>query len=309
MLTPEQQSIRRQGIGGSEIAAVCGLNPWSKPIDIWLTKMGRATFEPSFHLERGTYLEDGFLAWYAARFRRHLIEKPGTLVHPVHPIVIATPDAVADRTCVVEIKAPNWRTGADWGEPDTDQIPDYYQPQPQWEMAVTGTKEADVVAFLDGDIRRFRVQFDEELFGALLEQAERFWRNYVMPDRPPPEDGSESYSEYLARRFPRSDDAVEVTDDAGVVRMVEDYKAAAAAMEAAEERKRKARQALEKRIGTQAGIKGEWGSISFKHNRDSLVVDFRGLCDTLNPPADLLKEFTKTRRGPRVFRPNFKKEQ
>jgi putative phage-type endonuclease len=308
MLTPEQHAVRRQGIGGSEIAAVCGLNPWSKPIDVWLAKTGRAVFEESFHLERGTFLEDGFINWYAARFKRRHIDKPGTLVHPVHPVVLATPDAVADHACVVEIKAPNWRTGADWGEPESDQVPDYYIPQTQWEMAVTGLQEADVVAFLDGDIRRYRVRFDEELFGALLEQAERFWRNHVMTDRPPPEDGSESYSEYLARRFPQRDDTVEVANDVGVVRMVEDYKAAAAALEAAEERKRKARQTLEKRIGSQAGIKGDWGSISFRHNRDSLVVDFRGLCDALNPPAELLEKFTKYRRGPRVFRPSFKKE-
>jgi putative phage-type endonuclease len=309
MLTPEQHAVRRQGIGGSEIAAVCGLNPWSKPIDVWLVKRGVAESSSSFHTERGNYLEDGFLAWYAARFKRKHIDRPGTLVHARHPLVIATPDAVADRHTVVEIKAPHWRTGADWGEPETDQVPDYYLPQTMWEMAVTGLQEADVVAFLDGDIRRYRVGFDQTLFEALLEQAERFWRDHVVTGAAPPEDGSESYSEYLARRFPQSNEPVEVTDEAGVVRMVEDYKAAAEAMEAAEERKRRARQALEKRIGTHAGIKGEWGSISFKHNRDTMVVDFKALVEALKPAPGLIEQFTKTRRGPRVFRPYFKKEQ
>ena len=32
--------LRRQGIGGSDAAAIMGLNPWKTPMDIWLEKTG-----------------------------------------------------------------------------------------------------------------------------------------------------------------------------------------------------------------------------------------------------------------------------
>lgn len=304
-LTDEQQKLRLTGIGGSEIAAVCGLNPWMRPIDVYLVKTGVAQVdESSHHLERGNFLERGFIDWYAHRFKRK-IEFPGTIVHPKFPLVIATPDAVADERYVVEIKAPSFRTAYDWGDEGSDEIPDYYLPQTQWEMAVTGLTEADIVAFMDGDIRRFRVAFNQELFDALRDQAQRFWRNYVAKKEPPPEDGSASYSEYLATRFPKSDDPAEVTDAVEVVELVKAYKHAQGAVERAEEAKEKLRQKLEMRIGERSGIKGAWGSISFKWSKPSTTLDAKRL--EAEMPA-IFEKFQKPKKSFRAFRPTLKKE-
>jgi len=308
MLTDEQLKIRSKGIGGSEVAAVCGLNPYMRPIDVYLTKIGAAEFEETFHTERGTFIEEGLIKWYAHRYKRAKIDFPGTLIHADHPLVIATPDAVADDKCVVEIKAPHWRTADQWGEPESDEIPDYYLPQTQWEMAVTGKKQADVVAFIDGNIQRHQVLFSQRLFEALLEQAERFWRNHVVARKPPPEDGSDSYSEFLAKQFPRSDEKKIESNDAEVVQLVKRYSHAKKAEEAAFEAKSKARQSLEKIIGNHAGICGAWGSISFKHNRDSVVTDYKALCSSLKPTAAAIAKFQTTKHGPRVFRATIKKE-
>jgi len=39
---PREQwlELRRQGIGGSDAAAILGMNPWKSPMDVWLEKTG-----------------------------------------------------------------------------------------------------------------------------------------------------------------------------------------------------------------------------------------------------------------------------
>ena len=34
-------AARRSGIGGSDIAAICGLSPYQTPYDVWLDKLGQ----------------------------------------------------------------------------------------------------------------------------------------------------------------------------------------------------------------------------------------------------------------------------
>jgi hypothetical protein len=33
-------AARKRGLGGSDIAAVLGVSPWQKPMDVWLSKTG-----------------------------------------------------------------------------------------------------------------------------------------------------------------------------------------------------------------------------------------------------------------------------
>lgn len=62
-MTNEQRAAwlkgRRTGIGGSDVAAVLGLNPWKTPLDVWNDKLGlsedKEMSEPAYW---GTVLED-----------------------------------------------------------------------------------------------------------------------------------------------------------------------------------------------------------------------------------------------------------
>ena len=62
-MTNEQRALwlegRRTGIGGSDVAAVLGLNPWKTPLDVWNDKLGlsedKGMTEPAYW---GTVLED-----------------------------------------------------------------------------------------------------------------------------------------------------------------------------------------------------------------------------------------------------------
>ena len=44
-MTPSREEFlarRKQGIGGSDIAAVCGLSPWRSPLDVYYDKLNIA---------------------------------------------------------------------------------------------------------------------------------------------------------------------------------------------------------------------------------------------------------------------------
>lgn len=324
MLTAEQQAVRATGIGGSEIAAVCGLNPWMRPIDVWERKVGRAPpFEETFNTERGRFLEDGLRRWYRERAELRLgrgldvrpcvdeAGRPTTLRHEKHSIVVATPDGLVcdartgDLLRVLELKSPNWRTADEWGEPGTDDVPIYYVTQAIWEMSVTAARVADVAPLIDGDLLNYVVDYSEPLFGELFERANRFWVDHVLTGTPPPPDGSDSYGEHIARRFPRTNGNLLIAapeDDA----IAKELQSARAAKDEAERRYNELRQKLELRIGDNDGIAGPDWKVTFREQKGRSSLDQKALAAEA---PELVARHTKQGKSFRSFRPTFSQEK
>lgn len=306
-LTAEQQRIRSRGIGSSEIAAVAGLNPWMSPLDVYARKLDLAQPDGTFHTERGTYLEPALIAWYASR-TGHAVVPANTRVHSRHPVVIATPDGIVeDVPAALEIKAPNWRTAHHWGEPGTDDIPEYYLPQVTWHMAVMGFDRCDVAALIDGDLRIYTVGYDRELFGALLDIASRFWREHIETRMPPAADSSERTKELLASLYPRAvEDVITADDDAA--EWAAELRIAKEARKAAEDRTRECEARLKEHIGSHAGMHGERFKISWKNRKDVEKVDYAAIVAELGASDELIAKHTKRAPGPRVFRMTWSKD-
>ncbi len=82
MLTAEQHENRATGIGGSDAAAVCGLNPYKSPVDVYLEKVGAAA--PVDETERmfwGNKLEDVVADVYSDRTGRKVRRRNRTCRH------------------------------------------------------------------------------------------------------------------------------------------------------------------------------------------------------------------------------------
>lgn len=85
---------------------------------------------------------------------------------------------------MVEFKTSSKSDG--WGEPGTDEIPDYYMTQVQHYLAVTGVKTADVAVLIGGnDFRIYTIEADEELQALLIERESEFWA--LVESRTPPD--------------------------------------------------------------------------------------------------------------------------
>lgn len=325
MLTEYQHKIRGQGITGSEVAAICGVYPWAGPIDVYASKLYQKPpieWKDNDGLIRGTLFEAPVLQWYAIKTSRTVVGAGeyakaacDTLVHPELPIVIATPDGVSlggpdDAPMVVEAKCPGWRMGVHWGEEGSDAIPDYYRPQVIWEMAVTGLRAAHVVAYLGDAPKIYYVPWDQDLFDTLYEVAARFWHDNVLSRVPPPVDGTQGYSEWIARQLPANTLSDYRPMDDTVRPWVEKLRQMRVMQERIEAEAREARQHIELYIGEHAGVDcGGLGRIDWKKNKDSKKVDWRKLCaDKIGADNEDLTPYTKTQPGARPFTPRFAKE-
>lgn len=316
-LTDEQKELRRKGIGGSEIAAVAGINPWSSPVDVWERKVGQVEEEvDNYQVERGTFLEEGLARWLEHR-AGYEVRQVGTLRHSEHPLVIATPDGAAygwkdenNLLAAVEIKSPGFHTAKDWEDPVTcpDGIPHYYIPQVTWECAVLGANRCDVAALIGGDLKVYTVPFNPKLFDVLVQKAEQFWV-YVEKQEPPPVDGSDSSSQWLKRRFPQHNDKPLLASNGEIEEYIHSLKMVTAKIKEFEAEKKLAENHIKEYVGDAPGIQGPWGKILWKNNKDRESYDTKSLIVHLeqNHP-DILKGFFRKIKGPRVFRPYWARE-
>jgi len=313
MLTPEQKAIRLTGIGGSEIGAIAGLNPWMQPIDVYRRKVEGYEEPDNAAMERGRFLERGTADWWAYR-RLATLREVGTIVDPRNKLVVCTPDFLAKPSEGAEldlsIKVPGPRAWLDWGDDGTDQIPEAYLAQVQWELIALselhGITTSEVAAPIGGDLRVYRVPADKELQGLLLTAAERFWRDHVLPRRPPEPDGSEGYAKHLRARFPGGS-AVTVTASVQAEEWARRYFEAREQKVEAETRMELARQCLESEMGDATKMVGTDFRISWAVTKGRPSTDWEAVCEAAKVPKALVEQHT-TRTPFRTFRPTSMKE-
>jgi putative phage-type endonuclease len=185
-------------LGGSDMAALVGLSPWATPLTVYARIVAGAEIEDSPSLRRGRLMEPVIRAMYEQDEGVTLLG-PTSLAHPSHAFVRASLDDVGRRQGrgrhAVEYKSVTPNKAGEWGEPGTDDIPAYYATQAHWYLGVglaSGALDeptADVAALMLGveeSPRVYRVVHDAEVYAWLLEAAGRFWRDHVLPQRPPP---------------------------------------------------------------------------------------------------------------------------
>lgn len=175
---------RRQGVGGSDAAAVCGLSPYKTPYQVWLEKRGQAT--PQVDNEAmfwGRALEPVIRQKYADLTSKLVTIPDEILIHPKFSWVIGSLDGITSDNRVLEIKTSRMPTG--WGESGSMEIPEMYMIQVQHYLAITGFNIADVATLIGGsDFRLYEIPADKELQELIIEKERVFW-SMVLEDIPP----------------------------------------------------------------------------------------------------------------------------
>lgn len=298
-LSAEQMAMRRTGITGTDVAALCGLSPYRTPLDVWKSKVTGEEKDETDAMAVGNALEPVILRKYQRRFGVTLLPSK-TLRHPQFPLIIATPDAIHPEGFPVEAK--NTERFEDWGPDSTDEVPEHYKVQSLWQQAILGAPHGDMMALFGRyDFRWYRLQWDEEYFQALRVIAERFHRDHVVTKKPPDPDGSEAWSDFIKERFPFEKGPM-LEADSEAERLAEEYLKADVTLEAAELAKRLARQSLELRIGEAAGMVGQTWKVSWKSTRPISKVDWEACARSLGATDAVTESFTSTKPGYRPFR-------
>ncbi|MEU4850529.1 YqaJ viral recombinase family protein [Streptomyces gilvosporeus] len=220
----EWLTVRRRGIGGSDVAAVLGMDKYRSPQHVYLDKVGElpdlprdpALDEAAFW---GNVLEPVVADAFAQRTGMRVIEGPGTLAHVDHPWMLANLDRVVIESgqrapsSLLEIKTRSAYQLDEWA----DGVPDGPALQTAWYLAVTGYRHAYVAALVGGNrLVVHRVERDEQLVEHLVALVGAFWQQ-VLDRTPPPVDGSSATADLLAHLHDVEPESVTVADPDAVL--------------------------------------------------------------------------------------------
>lgn len=319
---PSWLARRREGIGGTDAAAILGRHQYVSPLDVWLDKRGLAEERPPNEvMEMGLELEPVIARRYVKKTGRQLMEMAPFSVanHPTQSWAFCSPDRiVVDRERGLELKSAGFMMRDEFGEEGTDHIPEGYLIQSHWCMAITGIDRWDVAVLIGGqELRVFHVERDLEFENVLIDQLGAWWEQHIMQGNTPAVDGSRSWSKYIEKRFPRHEQPMLAADGNAV-----DW-----ARTLANARKRKdealldeehAKNQLKAIIGDAEGIQfaGE-DKITWRKSRDGVKVDYeaiatsyRGRLERLGVPIvdlnTIERRNTSPKPGSRRFVPTLK---
>jgi len=198
----EWLAYRRKGIGGSDAAALVGLNPYSSAFSVFMDKLGLAAdVEESEAMWLGVQLEPIL----AERFMQETglkVERRNVIYqHPEHSHLLANIDRwIVSKNAGLEIKTTSMMNKTDF---NSGEIPANYYCQCMHYMAVTGASEWWVaVAVLGKGFHIFRIERNEDEINALIEVERAFWENNVLKNVAPLPDGSASAANVIKLKYP-----------------------------------------------------------------------------------------------------------
>ncbi len=194
---------RNKSIGGSEISAVVGRNPYMDNVTLWEVKTGRRRADGlsgNPYVQYGTRAEEHLRALFALDFPQYKVmyEESNSFTNSRYPFAQASLDGWLfddeGRSGILEIKTTEIiRSGQ--REKWKDRIPMNYYCQVCFYMAVTEAEFAVLKAQLktdfDGDVRletrHYHIERSEaqEDVDYLMQKGAEFWE-YVKSDTRPP---------------------------------------------------------------------------------------------------------------------------
>lgn len=199
---------RQKGIGGSDAAAIAGLNPYKTPLEVYFEKTGaKKNDSASESAYWGQVLEDVVAREFSKRTGFKIRRKNAILQHKDYPWMIADIDrefwdVKGQEKGVLECKTSNEFFKKQWQE---DQIPDAYMLQVQHYLAVTGYPIAYMACLIGGN--RFvykKIPRDEEMIRYLIQIEQAFWEK-VENQTPPDWSGKGKEEELLEKMYPPED--------------------------------------------------------------------------------------------------------
>lgn len=196
--------LRRQGIGGSDAAAIVGLDRYRSPFDVYADKLGlRPEIPDNEAMRQGRDLEQYVAERFMEATGKKVRRRNAMLQHPEHPFMLANIDRwVIGENAGLECKTTSVlnRTKFSQGE-----FPPNYYVQCVHYMAVTGAERWYLaVLVLNKAFYVFTIERDEAEIQALIDAEKDFWENHVLKLIPPTPDGSESTSEIIKQLFPEA---------------------------------------------------------------------------------------------------------
>ena len=201
----EWKKLRHKYVGGSDAAAIVGLNPFASAYSLWAEKTDRVPpFEGNLTTEVGTYLEDFVAKKFEEETGKKVRRENHSILNDQYPWAIANVDrVVVGEDAGLEIKTTSELNTKSF---KNGEYPSQYYAQCVHYIAMTG-KQRWYLAVLIGnkEFKWFTIERDEGEIAALMAAEEEFWK-HVKDNTPPEADGHKSTTETIKTVFAQSND-------------------------------------------------------------------------------------------------------
>ncbi|MGF7145360.1 putative phage-type endonuclease [Anaerotaenia torta] len=197
----EWLQYRKMGIGGSDAGAICGLNPYTSAISVYLDKINPdSEVVDNEAMRQGRDLEN----YVAERFIQETglkVRKANVMyAHDQFPFMLANVDRmIIGEAAGLECKTTNVLNADKWKD---GEVPAHYQIQCHHYMAVTGAKAWYIaVVILGKEFKYVRIERDEDIISNLITIEADFWNNHVLKGVMPDPDGSRAADDIINSYF------------------------------------------------------------------------------------------------------------
>ncbi len=195
---------RKQGIGGSDAGAVCGLNPYRTAIQVYYDKTSDLIEDVDNEaMRQGRELEEYVARRFCEASGKKVRRANAMFYDEKNPFMIAD----VDRMIVGENAGLECKTASPYSEEKwrDDKIPLSYQLQCYHYMSVGNADSWYIAVLIYGrDFKYYKIERDDEVIENLIRIEKEFWNEYVLKQVIPDPDGSKTADVAIAERFKES---------------------------------------------------------------------------------------------------------
>ncbi len=295
---------RQSGLGGSDVSACMGINPWKTPLDVMLDKTGPVqVLEQNSRMKAGHKLETVIAEYWEEATGRKSTNDHKIRIHPEHEFLIANVDRVITShwdhleikpksTGILEIKTAGYHSWKNWN----GEIPQHYYCQLQHYLNVTGYEWGEFAVLVDGhEFHTIKFDRDDEFIELMTDKLVRFWNNYVLAGIEPPPSSEGDLKILYPSHIPEK----QIEAEPNVVDLIDQLKAHKEIISASEKTKRECELELKTLMGdAEAIMSGESMLATWKQSKSRKHFDKKSLG---SEHPDIIEKYTKEVPGNRVF--------
>ena len=168
-------------IGGSDVAAVFGVSPWTTPLELWNIKKGLIKPDDSVNAnakEMGHLMEPVVAACYTRKTGNPHFADTGFYQHADYPYALANLDfrmTEDGKPGILECKTTTWHNSGEWAD---GHIPYHYELQVRFYLAVMDLEFADINCMwgfnIDNEMATRRIERNPVIEADMFERLDRF---------------------------------------------------------------------------------------------------------------------------------------
>lgn len=223
---------RQNGIGGSDVGAIMGVNKYKSIFEVYIEKtaddiLKEISLKHSYkNIAESAYwgetLKEVNAKEYTVRTGKKVRKENKILIDSEYDFMRAN----IYRKVIGENSILMCKTSSAFSakEYEGEEIPANFILQCQHNMRVSGASRFYIASLIGG--QRFvikEIERDDELINMIIEKEKDFWYNHVLKKIPPCIDGSFSAAKYIDSKYKNSERGLEITLPEDYMDMLQEY--------------------------------------------------------------------------------------